>query len=349
MKTYTYTNNEDDDYTYEDAGQPEAYYMHDDELENITRDLQYTSEEIQFELKNLVKVWAGHCSYNWSTLTPDYLSALNTRCKDIKNSMRVFFEELYRVLGTRHSDAVGLTAMDYEDAIWNLEFELEMMQVIRKSYEFSSGESQGVDGIVDLEMYRQKYNDARLNLLTPITVKPWVVPPAPKLLIPDRPRIILKVLSVSDSAPRVSLGFDDIFFDKPIARDVLVDEEVHVGDMVIVKISGWSGSLDDEVHMPEYDGLAEPGCPCSNISDVMEAKYDFDYEAELVKHQSRWVQEHMERHFTIKSENDIMLHGRIMDGLDMNNPYDSYPELKPRHVQFKYETSYEKNYNYNYE
>ena len=289
----------------------EAHYMTEDELYDASNSFQNTLEDIKIELQDLVYLWLGHANFVWSTLTPEELTILNTRCGYIKKTVRYFLEDVYRVLGTRGSDDYGMTAADYEDEIYcNHEFELNLMQVIQKSFEFSSGKSQGIDGIIDLEWFEQKYAGTwMLHLLKPIIVKPWVMPVPPALVVPERPRVILTVLSVSDSAPRISVGFDDVFCNEPIGREILVDDEVRVGDRVIIKTSGWEG-IGHEMQKPEYDGLAEPDCPCSEMTEVMEVEYNFDLEFELEQHEARWRKAWMDKHFTFKTEHEIRTSGK---------------------------------------
>lgn len=168
----------------------EAHYMTDDEMYDASNSLQNALEDIQLELQDLVYLWTGHANFNWATLTPAHLTELNTRCGFIKKSIRYLMDDAYRVLGTRVADNYSMTSADYEDAIYcHHEFELNLMQVIQKSFEFSSGKSQGIDGIIDLKWFQEKYAGTwQLRLLKPITVKPWVTPAAPELVVPERPR-----------------------------------------------------------------------------------------------------------------------------------------------------------------
>lgn len=307
-KYTTYLDKDGEFFTVEDS---ESYYMDEDEMYDASNSFQNTLEDISTELRDLVYLWIGHANFKWSTLTPEYLFELNARCSYIKKSIRLFLEDAYRVLGTRGSDHYAMTAADYEDSLYcNHEFELNLMQVIQKSYEFSSGKSQGIDGIIDLEWFEQKYAGKwQLRLLRPITVRPWSLPETPALVVPERPRVILTVLSVSDSAPRISVGFDDIFCNEPIGREILVDDDVRVGDRVIIKTSGWEG-LGYELQNPEYDGLAESDCPCSEMTEVMEAEYTFNLEFEQERHEGNWRHNWMEKHFTLRSEHDIRSSGK---------------------------------------
>lgn len=296
---------------YHEIEDYEAYYMTEDKLYDTSNAFQNTLEDLRYEFRDLVYLWLGHANFRWSTLTPERLTTLNTRCRHINKTIPRFLEAVHRVFGTRGSDHYGMTAFDYEDAIYcDYEFELNLMQVIQKSFEFSSGKGQGLDDIIDFKCFEQKYADTwMLPLLKPVIVKPWDVPATPALVVPERPRVILKVLSVSDSAPRISVGLDDIFCNEPIARDILVDDDVRVGDRVIIKTSGWEG-LGHEMKKPEYDGLAEPNCPCSEMTEVMEAEYNFDLEFELKQHDDRWYEMWMDKHFTFKTEDEIRSSGK---------------------------------------
>jgi hypothetical protein len=289
----------------------EAYYMTEDELCDASDLFQNELQDIKMDLQDLVHRWMGHANFVWATLTPDHLTELNARCGYIKKNIGLFLEDVYRVLGTRGSDSYYQTAADYEDEIYcNHEFELNLMQVIQKSFEFSSGQSQGMDGIIDLEWFEQKYAGTWMRrLLNPVAVKPWNMPAAPAFIVPERPRVILKVLSIADCAPRISVGLDDIFCDKPIGTGILVDDDVRVGDRVIIKTSGWKG-LGHEMEKPEYDGLAERDCPCSDMVEVMEAKYNFDLEFELERHEAQWRKSFLEKHFTLRTEGEIKESGK---------------------------------------
>lgn len=283
--------------------------MDDDELYDASSSFQNTLEDIKIELKDIVNLWLGHHNFRFATLTPEHLAVLNERCGYIKKTIRYFLEDTYKVLGTRSQDHYGLTAADYEDSVYEHEFELELMQVIRKSFEFSSGKSQGLDGIIDTKHFDEHYSGYKRELLRPVTVKPWNIPAPPKVVAPERPSVILKVLSLSDSAPRVSAGFDDVFCIEPLVRELLVDDDVQVGDHIIVKTSGWSG-FGSELNKPEYDGLAEPACPCSDMGEVLEAKYDFDLETEEEKQKASWRINWLEEHFTLRTEDEIRRSGR---------------------------------------
>lgn len=288
----------------------ESWNMSEDELYDASNSFDTTVEDIKLELRDLVYLWLGHSNFLWATLTPLNLFELNKRCSYIRKTVQLFFEDVYRVLGPVKSDSYGRMMADYEDLIYQFEFEWELMQVIQKSYEFSSGKSQGMNGIIDLDLYDKKYTGWQRKILTPITVAPWKIPPPPRLVAPERPRVILKVLSVEDGAPRVSVGFDDVFCSDPIGVGILVDEDVKVGDCVIVKTSGWQG-IGHEMVKPEYDGLAEPDCPCSEIDEVMEARYDFDLEVEQAMLETKWNDSWLNKHFKIESETAIRQSGRI--------------------------------------
>jgi hypothetical protein len=300
MSNYTYNN----DVPFEEVG-----YMSEDEMYDASNTFQNTAEDIRLELRDLAYLWMGHANFQWETLTPAYLSELNSRCLKLKKAIRYFLGDVHSVLGTYGHDHYHMTAADYENMIYQSEFELELMQVISKSFEFSSGKSQGLDGIIDNDWLDKHFEGWQRRLLKPITVRPWETPPAPKLVAPERPRVILQVLSVSDSAPRVSVGFDDIFCTDPIGREILVDDDVRVGDRVIIKTSGWEG-LGHEMLNPEYDGLAEPDCPCSEMSEVMDAKYNFNLEYEQKKLEDNWHQSWMDEHFKHRDEYDIRESGR---------------------------------------
>ena len=293
----------------EDVLNPDEDYRNENErMYYDSRDFQDTLENIVLELKDIVCLWLGHHNYKLTTLTPEHLTVLNLHCDRIEDQIRYFFEDLYKVLGAQNQYSYGLTVADYEENLFSQhEFELELIQVIRKSFELSSGEIQGCYSI-DTVWFDKKYSGYKRELLRPVTVKPWDIPAPPKVVAPERPSVILKVLSLSDSAPRVSAGFDDVFCIEPLVRELLVDDDVQVGDHIIVKTSGWSG-FGSELNKPEYDGLAEPACPCSDIGEVLEAKYDFDLKYEQEKQKANYRINWLDKHFVLRTENEIRQSG----------------------------------------
>lgn len=137
------------------------------------------------------------------------------------------------------------------------------------------------------------------------------------------------------------MGFDDIFCNEPIGREILVDDEVRVGDRVIIKTSGWEG-LGHEMQKPEYDGLAEPDCPCSEMTEVMEAEYNFDLEFELEQHEAKWRKQWMDKHFTFKTEHQIMTSGKTTYNV-FNNPKKAKGVIVDNDVWTEYD-EYEEEY-----
>lgn len=298
MTNYTYNEYEDYD------------YMTEDEFYDASALLQDTIEDIRIELTDMVYLWMGHANFQFATLTPDVLTELNYRCLQLKKMIRDFLSDVDVILRNNKIDDYGMMAGDYEDLIHNMEFELELLQVIQKSYEFSSGKSQGMDGLVDLSFYDTHFKGYKRHLLNPVTVTPWIIPEVPKLTVPERPSVVLKVTKVSDCAPRISAGLDDIFYEQPLVVELLVDEDVKVGDIIIVKTDGWKG-IGHELQKPEYDGLAEPDCPCSEMTEVMEVEYNFDLEFELEQHEARWRKQWIDKHFKFETEHEIRMSGKV--------------------------------------
>lgn len=331
----------------------DSSYMTEEELDDYSCAWDGVLNDIKKALDRIVELWVGHANFQWKTLTPEHLTDLNADCKHIKRDIKVFLNEVDEVLGLR-SDAYGYTAGDYANEIHALDFELELMQVIRKSYELSSGESQGIDGIVDLAWYKEKYaGTAQERLLKPITVKPWVCPPVPKLVIPERPNVVLQVLSVDDGAPRCSVGFDDVFCNKPIGVGILFgNDDVRVGDRVIIKTSGWDG-IGYYLDNPEYDGLAEPECPISDMSEVMDARYDFDVEKEQELLEETWERNWKESNFIVKTYEEILYSDRttmydfdVPDKPEYEYEYEQEYESEEYEFEYKYEPSPECSYYY---
>lgn len=267
--------------------------MTSDELYDLCNEIENTSLDIRSELKRIYTFWLGLYLTGFRACTPKHLTALYNDVLRVYNRFDVFCEDC-QAMGGLSCPNTGNTGVDFEQNLFDeMRFEMTLMPIIAKSYEFSSGQSTGKLGICnDSEWYDDNYPGIYRELLRIHTVKPWEMPPVPEMGIPERPSVILKVLSLSDSAPRVSAGFDDVFCTEPIVRDLLVDEDVSVGDCIIVKSSGWEG-FGCELQSPEYDGLAEPGCPCSDVPEVMSVEYAFDAEEErrkhIANHTSKWL------------------------------------------------------------
>lgn len=230
-------------------------------------------KRIKAELEDIANLWAGHYNFRFDSLTQECLTVLNERCAKVENDISCFRRRINTVLGSQYEDHSCHSAKDYINSIQENEFEIELMKVIRKSFELSSGipqESSSINqdywGVLD---GRKRY------LSLTVKVEPWETLVCQKVVTPERPSVILKVLSLSNSGLSVSAGFDDVFYNEPIVRELLVDEDVKVGDHIIVKTIGWSG-LGNELIDPEYDGLAEDDCSCSDIDDVLAVKHDFE-------------------------------------------------------------------------
>ncbi len=264
-------------------------------------------KRIKAELEDIANLWAGHYNFHFDSLTQECLTVLNERCAKVENDISCFRRRINTVLGSQYEDHSCHSAKDYINSIQENEFEIELMKVIRKSFELSSGIPQESSSIN--QDYWNVLDGRKRYLSLTVKVEPWETLACSKVVAPERPSVILKVLSLSDSAPRVSAGFDDVFCIEPLVRELLVDDDVQVGDHIIVKTSGWSG-FGSELNNPEYDGPAEPDCPCSDMGEVLEAKYDFDLDYEEEKQKAIWRINYLEKHFTLKTEDEIRQSGR---------------------------------------
>jgi hypothetical protein len=138
------------------------------------------------------------------------------------------------------------------------------------------------------------YADLSEKMLIRHVVTPWVCPPVPELVIPERPSVVLKVIGLQ-SPFCVSVGFDDIFIPDVLAESVPCDEELQIGDRIILKIDEWPG-FGHQLVAPEYYGLAEPTCPCETPDTLEEVRYGFDVKSETERHAEshklNWEMEH---------------------------------------------------------
>lgn len=242
-------------------------------------------------------IWRGHFESNFRTLTPGHLVDLYASVQEIWYRLQDFYQMAVDSNGV--SDAYDNTAGDYLESLErDYLFEIELLKVISKSHEWSAGISAGVLGIIDAQFYADEFKGVHRAMLTPVVVKPWVAPSAPVMTIPEKPSVILKVLKVSDDAPRVNAGLDDIFYCKPIVIGLLVDEDVNIGDRIVVKTAGWNNKEKLLIN-PAFDGLAERGCPCSDMKEVMEAEYTFDLSSEIVLHEKKWYDKWLSENWLI--------------------------------------------------
>ncbi len=273
------------------------------EKEEVTKYFQSKFFWITASLNDITRFWCGHHFFGFNTLTPDCLTSLKMQCETIWDEILKLTRITHGMLGLKEKDLVNMSANDYAKVVDLNQFEIELMKVILESFELSSGEHVEPYGDID-EVYVKNQYGYRRDLLRVFQVTPWEPPVFPEVVVPERPSVILKVLSLSKCAPRVSAGLDDVFYTEPIVRELLVDEDVQVGDHIIVKTSGWPG-FGLELIKPEYDGLAEDDCPCSSIDAVFEAKYDFSRNLEKSRQKLNWLN----THFVVLSNTEIYSKG----------------------------------------
>jgi hypothetical protein len=175
------------------------------------------------------------------------------------------------------------------------------MEVIRLSYRSSAGEIPFTNVKSDAADFHQK-------MLTVQCVAPWKCPPAPDMEVPERPSVVLKVIGLRD--PRcASIGFDDVFLSDVLVDELYADEDLKIGDRVIVKIDEWNG-FGHYLISPEYYGLAEPNCPCETPETLAEVRYEFDIESERRKHEANHKQNWVKDNFVSQSYQRILDIGR---------------------------------------
>lgn len=275
--------------------------MQDVYATEVFKALDSAINAIKDDLEYIVNIWFGHYSFSFATLTPGHLEDLYRSCNQVKYDISGFFEMVHRFLGSENKDIRGWTVSDYEYDLLQHEFELELIKIIQNSFILSSGNGDTLNEIIDpshFEYYQQL-------LLHSVVVEPWCMPEFPEVVAPERPSVILKVTSLSNSGSYVTAGLDDVFCTEPLVKGLFVDEDVKVGDHIIVKTSGWTG-MGKKLDNPEYDGLAESNCPCSDASDILAAKYDFDPEREKIAQKNTWFN----NHFLQKTSCEILECGR---------------------------------------
>ena len=75
--------------------------------------------------------------------------------------------------------------------------------------------------------------DKHREMLQVVCVSPWDAPECPPLQIPEKPAVVLDVMCVGIDS--VTAGIDDVFQPIIMVEHLEVDEELVVGDRIIVK------------------------------------------------------------------------------------------------------------------
>lgn len=316
-------------------------YKDDEDSFELIAELDSHCNELLDVLISVTSLWFGYAKYNYDNLTPDSLELLY-------NEVTYFFHA-WKVFGRLCANAEAscshlVDVYEFEEKIAKYIFEIDILRVIAKSYEFSSKKSVGMIGIIDLNNLAAEHGESYMNVLTPVVVRPWVVPTMPEIVIPDKPRAVLVVSKVHDSAPRINVALDDVFMNQDVATEILVDEDVNVGDKVVILSNGWDAK-NNTLECAQYDGLADIECPCMDHIQLTTLKYDFDLEKETAKLQDAWKLTWLQENFHLMSAKDIQREGTELHAAfdELNRkPFDRiyHTNARPRYYSERYDDDY---------
>lgn len=242
--------------------------------------------DLKLEKDAITRLWFGLFKTNFEALTPSVLTKLNERCKKIA-ALSVEQDKFYQKCQEAYCDQDELDEL----YVASTKFENKVIECIMNSWIMSSGQpvAKQKPNLTNVQI-PDKFDKKMLQY---IKVEPWEMPPCPPLIIPERPSVILEVMKVQENS--VTAGLDDVFNPLVMAKDLVVDEELFVGDRIIVKGSKWD-SITSLIQDPEYDGLAEPACPLSTTDDLLKLEYTFNAKKEqkqlLEKHKEDWESMH---------------------------------------------------------
>ena len=270
----------------------DVQYDEDDSYEEPTfTQLVDNDRVLRKEVKKVLDLWTGLYKTEFKALTPDILTELNDRCNQI---------QAYAALRDRliiNCADLGYTQKELSEyAHVYGRSEQALVYCITQSWCLSNGQDietkqhkATVDGFNQLRLC----NDFDCDMLQIVQVTPWEMPPCPPLSIPERPAVVLDVMRVGEG--HVSAGWDDVFNPIVMVEYLPVDEELCVGDKIIVKGSKWNPKTS-LIQEPEYDGIAEQDCPVSTEEELLELKYTFNPEKEqaklLERHKKAWMRQH---------------------------------------------------------
>lgn len=262
-------------------------------------ELRNTANVLRQELNKVARLWRGLYKTDFKALTPDILDELNEKCKQIEAHVT----ELDRL--HRNCEELGHDQEELDElfSVYN-QVDAEIIYCIMQSWLASTGQQVTQYNPPSLQT-PDDFDPAMLQL---VKVEPWEMPPCPPLSVPERPAVILEVISVGDG--HVRAGLDDVFNPIVMVEYLPVDEELTTGDRIIVKGSKWD-SKTSLIKDPEYDGLAEPDCPLSTEDELLALKYTFDQKKEQVKLLERHKNEWVRKHWRLLTESQIL---KIADG-----------------------------------
>lgn len=260
-----------------------------EELRNITTVLRQ-------EAKRMVRIWTGLYKTEFTSLTPDFLHNINEKC----NQIQAYFAEHTRLLANCRELGYDKEELDELAQVYTAT-EKAVVHCVTQSWCKSEGQK------VDEYTAPVDVDTEHRGMLQIICVSPWVMPECPALIIPERPSVVLDVMSVGETC--VDAGIDDVFNPIVFVKNLVVDESLEVGDRIIVKTSRLdkSRSLVD----PVYDGMAESECPVSTEDELMALNYTFDADEELDKAQKKHKKDWMAQHWKVRTEEQIL---KIADG-----------------------------------
>ncbi|MBS1722552.1 MAG: hypothetical protein JSS66_06035 [Armatimonadetes bacterium] len=256
---------------------------------NLTDEIEGQFELVGDYALALRRDWVGHWAYKYRGLSPDELTSMFEQAKEFQDSYAYCVELCDEMGGVapegQYSNGPDWLAQLQEAYSWHV----ALAESITESYSRSSGKDIGQ---VHLPRYRAAFSKDEEAMLEPVLVTPWNCPEAPEFEIPEKPAVVLSVLSCEGNEANV--GYIDPFGDLVMAPLLVVDEPLSRGQVVVVRASGWEGD-DEYLTDPEYDGLAEESCPVSEPRELRELKYDFrpeDVDDYYARHRENWLREH---------------------------------------------------------
>lgn len=300
------------------------------------------------EVKKVLDLWTGLYKTEFKALTPDILTELNDRCNQI---------QAYAAVRDRliiNCASLGYTQEELSEYAYVYgRSEQALVYCITQSWCLSNGQDietkqhkATVDGFNQLRLC----NDFDCDMLQIVQVTPWEMPPCPPLSIPERPAVVLDVMRVGEG--HVSAGWDDVFNPIVMVEYLPVDEELCVGDKIIVKGSKWNPKTS-LIQEPEYDGIAEQDCPVSTEEELLALKYTFNPEKEQAKllesHKKAW----MRQHWKLLTEAQILkIAGgasveSVIEPIGLDENFESFKLLKDMEKLVDWSLQYDNDYTYN--
>lgn len=290
-------------YVGQDVGYDnDVQYDEDDPYEEPTfTQLVDNDRVLRKEVKKVLDLWIGLYKTEFKALTPDILTELNDRCNQIQAYVALRDRLIINCTDLGYSqEELSEYARVYRQS------EHALVYCITQSWCLSNGqdiETKQHKAIVNDFIQLHLCNDFDCDMLQFVRVTPWEMPPCPPLSIPERPAVVLDVMRVDEGC--VHAGWDDVFNPIVMVERLPVDEELCVGDKIIVKGSKWDPKTS-LIQEPEYDGIAEQDCPVSTEEELLALKYTFNPEKEQVKLLERHKKVWMRQHWMLLTESQLL-------------------------------------------